>query len=31
MSSWPDGGNETPGRGIAGQPIPVFFSTLLRF
>ena len=28
MSSWPDNRND-PGRGIAGQPIPVFFSTLL--
>ena len=29
MSRWPDSRNGTPGRSSAGQPIPVFFSTLL--
>ena len=29
MSSWPDSGNETPGRSVVGQAIPVVFSTLL--
>ena len=29
MSSWPASRDELSGHRIAGQPIPVFFSTLL--
>jgi len=30
MSRWPITGASTPGRGVAGQPVPIFFSILLK-